>query len=92
MHVMLLVLNLVALLHRENEALIQELSIPKEGNQPLSFNNKYPQGYLTQFRMIFWKFWVSYWRNSAYNGTRFIFATVMGVLMGSILYKVNQHK
>jgi hypothetical protein len=42
--------------------------------------------------MIFWKFWISYWRNSAYNGTRFIFAAIMGVLMGSILYKVNHHK
>lgn len=82
----------VLLMFRQNEQLIQELSIPKEGVQPLSFQNKYPQNYLTQFRMIFWKFWISYWRNSAYNGTRFIFAAIMGVLMGSILYKVNHHK
>lgn len=42
--------------------------------------------------MIFWKFWISYWRNAAYNGTRFIFAAIMGLLVGSILYKVNHHK
>lgn len=72
--------------------MIQQLSIPKEGQAPLSFKDKYPQPYLVQFRMIFWKFWISYWRNVAYNGTRFIFACVMGLLVGSILYKVAHHK
>ena len=80
------------MLCRQNEQLIQELSIPKADSKPLEFQNKYPQPYLTQFRMIFWKFWVSYWRNVPYNGTRFIFAAVMGLLMGSILYKVNHNK
>ena len=75
-----------------NEELIQELSIPKEGVQPLSFQHKYPQSYFMQFRMIFWKFWISYWRNASYNGTRFIFAAVMGILVGSVLYKVNHNK
>jgi hypothetical protein len=37
------------------------------------------------------RFWQSYWRNVPYNGTRFIFATVLALLFGSILFNVD-HK
>ena len=40
---------------RENERLIQELSIPAPGSQPLHFETRYPQPPLSQFRLIFWK-------------------------------------
>ena len=40
---------------RENEQLIQELSIPAPGSQPLHFETRYPQSALSQFRLIFWK-------------------------------------
>ena len=46
---------------RRNEELIKKLQVPAEGSQPLQFSSKYPQGYLTQFYMVFWKFWQSYW-------------------------------
>ncbi len=40
---------------RQNEALIEELSIPPPGSQPLHFETKYAQNALSQFRLIFWK-------------------------------------
>ena len=40
---------------RDNERLIQELSIPAPGSQPLHFETRYPQSALSQFRLIFWK-------------------------------------
>ena len=40
---------------RENERLIQELSIPAPGSQPLHFETRYPQSALSQFKLIFWK-------------------------------------
>ena len=129
-------------LFQENERLIERLSVPPPGAQPLHFAHKHAQGVFTQFSMIFWKcasthalfpvpfcfpacsqrlqqhqaaarkgslvllvgctlgskglsctgaclrFWQSYWRNVPYNGTRFIFATVLALLFGSILWDV----
>ena len=40
---------------RENERLVQELSIPAPGSQPLHFETRYPQSALSQFKLIFWK-------------------------------------
>lgn len=77
---------------RRNEKLIEELSVPPEGSAPLHFATKYPQPYIAQFRMIFWKFWRSYWQDPAYNGTRFVFATVLALLVGSILWNVGGNK
>ena len=79
-------------MRRENEALIEKLSVPPEGQEPLHFKKAYPQGYLVQFRLIFWKFWMSYWRNPSYNGTRFIFAAGLALLIGTILWKVGHKK
>ncbi|BDA40539.1 Pleiotropic drug resistance protein 1 [Coccomyxa sp. Obi] len=79
-------------LYKQNEALIEELSIPPPGSQPLHFETKYAQNALSQFRLIFWKFWQSYLRDVPYNGTRFIFATVLAVLFGLILLNVNHKK
>ena len=63
--------------------------MPPEGQKPLHFATKFPQTYVTQFQMIFWKFWMSYWRNPQYNATRFLFAGVLAFLVGSILWKVG---
>ena len=72
--------------------MIAKLSVPPEGKEPLAFNTFFAQSYLTQFRLIFWKFWMSYWRNPTYNGTRFIFAFGLGFLLGTILWDVGHNK
>ncbi|KAK9916362.1 hypothetical protein WJX75_001804 [Coccomyxa subellipsoidea] len=79
-------------LYKQNEALIEELSIPPPGHEPLHFETKYAQNALSQFRLIFWKFWQSYLRDVPYNGTRFVFAGVLAVLFGLILLNVNHKK
>ncbi len=40
---------------RENERLVQELSIPAPNSKDLHFETRYPQSALSQFRLIFWK-------------------------------------
>ena len=84
--------NAVSRLCRRNEELIEKLSVPPEGQEPLHFTTKFPQNYGTQFKMIFWKFWMSYWRNPQYNATRFLFAGVLAFIIGTILWKVGHRK
>lgn len=79
-------------LNKRNEALIERLNVPAKDAEPLKFTQRYPQSMPTQFKMVLWKFNQSYWRNPAYNATRFIFACVMGLLMGSILWMVGNNK
>lgn len=38
--------------------------MPPKDAQPLHFDTEYPQGYFSQFRQCFWKFWLSYWRDA----------------------------
>lgn len=40
---------------RKNDALVQELSVPEEGSEPLHFISKYPQNYFSQFTKCLWK-------------------------------------
>lgn len=79
-------------LYQKNEQLIERLSVPEEDSEPLHFSSEYSRGYWTQFTNCLWKFERSYWRNAPYNATRFIFATVLALIVGSILYKVGQTK
>ncbi|KAK9836331.1 hypothetical protein WJX81_006307 [Elliptochloris bilobata] len=79
-------------LHQRNEALIDRLSEPPKGAKPLEFRTHFPQPATRQFAMVFWKFWQSYLRNVPYNGTRFVFATVLALLFGSILWGVGQQR
>jgi len=84
--------KIVIVPRRRNEELIEKLSVPPEGQEPLHFTTKFPQNYATQFKMIFWKFWMSYWRNPQYNATRFLFAGVLAFIIGTILWKVGHRK
>ena len=77
---------------RRNEELLERLAVPTEGHEPLQFETKFAQNYSVQFKLIFWKFWMSYWRNPQYNATRFLFAGVLAFLLGSILWKVGHKK
>ncbi len=45
----------VCCLPRKNEALIERLTVPAEGSEPLHFDSEYSQGYLSQFTMCLWK-------------------------------------
>lgn len=77
---------------RQIEDLIAKLSVPPEDKPALAFDSFFPRNYLDQFKLIFWKFWMSYWRNPTYNGTRFIFAGGLAILIGTILWDVGSQK
>lgn len=83
---------MILLYLRVIEDMIAKLSVAPEGKEPLAFKTVFAQSYLTQFRLILWKFWMSYWRNPTYNGTRFVFAVGLALLIGTILWKVGHKK
>ena len=69
--------------------LIEKLGIPEEGKTPLAFTTRFPQSYWAQFRLITHRNFVSYYRNSSYNCTRFIFGLILGFLFGSSLWNIG---
>jgi energy-coupling factor transporter ATP-binding protein EcfA2 len=69
---------------RRNAELVQELSQPPSGSQPLNFRHPFASSGWTQFSVLMSRWLKSYWRNPAYNATRFAFCVVLGVLLGTI--------
>jgi len=69
--------------------LIEKLGIPEEGKTPLRFTTRFPQSYLAQYKLITHRNFVSYYRNSSYNCTRFIFGLILGFLFGSTLWNIG---
>lgn len=78
-------------MRRDGAERIKQLSQPPEGKTPLQFPSRYPQSYLSQYRIVTHRHFVSYFRNTSYNCTRFVFGIVLGLLFGSTLWNVG-HK
>ncbi|KAG9455141.1 hypothetical protein H6P81_008045 [Aristolochia fimbriata] len=74
---------------REVEALIQELSVPPPGSQPLKFATQYSQNSLTQFKICLWKQNLVYWRSPLYNVVRLFFTTLSAVILGTIFWDIG---
>ncbi|KAL9265410.1 Pleiotropic drug resistance protein 1-like protein [Drosera capensis] len=79
-------------LHRRTKALISELSLPAPGSQDLYFPTKYSQSFLTQCIACFWKQNWSYWRNTLYNAVRLLFTAFVGVVFGTIFWKMGSKR
>ncbi|KAK3226772.1 hypothetical protein Dsin_006634 [Dipteronia sinensis] len=77
-------------LYQRNQELIKELSTPAPGSKDLYFPTKYSQSFLTQCNACFWKQQRSYWRNSKYNGVRFVMTTCIAILFGLIFWNMGQ--
>ena len=77
---------------RDNLALIEKLSVPEEGKSPLQFAARFPQSHLAQYRIITHRNFISYWRNTSYNCTRFAFGILLGILFGSALWDIGQKR
>lgn len=69
--------------------MIKHESQAQPGAQPLSFDNQYAQSQWSQYVQLLRRLNTTYWRNVPYNGTRFIFATVIALLMGCILWNIG---
>ncbi len=80
------------MLYSATERRIEALSAVPEGAEDLHFDHKYPQGQWAQFALLLERNFTSYWRDPAYNGTRFIFALVMALLFGTILWQIGDDR
>ncbi|KAH9622500.1 hypothetical protein KSS87_017391 [Heliosperma pusillum] len=79
-------------LYRRNKATIQQHSVPAPGSKDLYFPTQYSQPVLTQFMACLWKQHCSYWRNTMYTAMRLFFAIFVGVMFGSIFWKLGSKR
>ncbi|KAK1311612.1 ABC transporter G family member 31 [Acorus calamus] len=75
--------------YREVEDLIQRLSVPAAGTEPLKFESKFSQDTLTQFKLCLWKQNLVYWRSPHYNVVRLFFTTISALILGSVFWNVG---
>eukprot|EP00850_Spirogloea_muscicola_P013086 SM000087S23368 [mRNA] locus=s87:336767:345436:+ [translate_table: standard] len=73
-------------LSKQNERMIEELSVPPEGFQKLSFPSVYAQGFLGQCHATLLKQHWTYWRSPHYNAVRFFFTLVVALIFGTIFW------
>ncbi|XP_058109104.1 ABC transporter G family member 31-like [Magnolia sinica] len=78
--------------YREVEALIQQLSVPAAGSEPLKFDSKYSQNSLTQFKACLWKQNLVYWRSPEYNVMRLLLTTISALILGLVFWKVGSKR
>ncbi|CAJ2632858.1 unnamed protein product [Trifolium pratense] len=76
-------------LYRRNKDLISELSIPAPDSENLHYPSKYSRSLFTQCKACLWKQHWSYWRNSRYNGLRFLFTTVASTFLGCMFFGIG---
>ncbi|XP_010262843.1 PREDICTED: ABC transporter G family member 31-like [Nelumbo nucifera] len=78
--------------YREVEALIEHLSIPAIGSEPLKFSSTYSQDSITQFRICFWKQFLVYWRSPQYNVVRLFFTIMCAFIIGSVFWNIGSKR
>ncbi|KAK3123186.1 hypothetical protein QOZ80_8AG0625730 [Eleusine coracana subsp. coracana] len=77
-------------LYQRNKALIKELSQPAQGSCDLHFPRKYSRSPFTQCMACLWKQNQSYWRNPPYNTVRFVFTTIIALLLGTVFWDLGR--
>ncbi|KAL9233903.1 hypothetical protein vseg_008838 [Gypsophila vaccaria] len=76
-------------LYRRNQEAIQRHSVPAPGSKDLYFPTRYSRSLRTQFIACLWKQHCSYWRNTMYTAMRLFFALFVGVMFGSIFWRLG---
>ncbi|GMH11879.1 hypothetical protein Nepgr_013720 [Nepenthes gracilis] len=79
-------------LQRRTKALINEVSVPAPGSKDLHFTTKYSQPFLTQCMACLWKQHWSYWRNTLYNAIRILFTAFVGIVFGTIFWRMGSRR
>lgn len=82
-----LMVTLICLCGRRNQALIRALSTPLPDSEDLYFPSKYPQTFWQQCMACLWKQYRSYWCNPFYNAVRFFFTACLGLMLGTIFWR-----
>ena len=77
---------------RDNLDLIDRLGQPGPNKHPLVFATRFSQTYFSQYCLLTQRNFTSYYRNSGYNCTRFIFGIILGLLFGSALWGIGQKR
>ncbi|KAL5225223.1 hypothetical protein ABZP36_011862 [Zizania latifolia] len=72
--------------------LIEELSIPASGTEPLKFSSEFSQNHLTQFTVCLRKQSLVYWRSPEYNVVRLFFTAIGALIFGSIFWNVGMKR
>ncbi|EIE26053.1 ATP-binding cassette transporter [Coccomyxa subellipsoidea C-169] len=74
------------------EDMVEELSQPKPGTQPLAFDSEHAQPLLNQYLIILKKNTIAYWRYPSYNAVRFTFTAIFAVLMGAAFWQAGANR
>ncbi|CAL9782849.1 unnamed protein product [Musa acuminata subsp. burmannicoides] len=77
---------------REVEALIQELSTPAAGTEPLRFFSVFPQDKLTQFKVCCKKQFLVYWRSPRYSVVRMFFTAITALIFGTVFWNAGSKR
>ncbi|KAH7438824.1 hypothetical protein KP509_04G032700 [Ceratopteris richardii] len=75
--------------YKNYAALIEQLSVPANGQKDLEFSTTYSQTLWKQLRACLWKQQITYWRSPEYNAVRFFFTFVCAVLFGTIFFNLG---
>ncbi|MCO5589337.1 hypothetical protein L7F22_043303 [Adiantum nelumboides] len=76
-------------LSRQNTAMVRRLSFPDSESQDLYFPTKYYQSFWGQFKILFWKQHLIYWRSPGYNLVRFSFTLMAALLFGTLFWQLG---
>ncbi|KAL2898951.1 ABC transporter G family member 31 [Bienertia sinuspersici] len=77
---------------REVETLIEQMSVPLPGSEPLHFDTTFSQNIVSQFWLCLQKQFLVYWRSPQYNAVRFLFTTFCALVLGSIFWDVGSNR
>ena len=72
--------------------MIQRESQPAPGSEPIRFDQQYAQSTWKQYLLLLKRISTTYWRNVPYNGARFVFAGVIALLLGCILWNIGTRR
>uniref|UniRef100_A0ACD5VXW8 Uncharacterized protein n=1 Tax=Avena sativa TaxID=4498 RepID=A0ACD5VXW8_AVESA len=79
-------------LYQRNQSVIREISKAPAGSKDLYFLTRYSQSFVTQCMACLWKQNLSYWRNPQYTVVRFFFSLVVGLMFGTIFWRLGGNK
>ncbi|CAI8614412.1 unnamed protein product [Vicia faba] len=76
-------------IYRRNKAVIKELSTAAPGSTDLYFRSQYSRSFFTQCMTCLWKQHRSYWCNPIYSAIRFLYSTILAVLLGTMFWNLG---
>eukprot|EP00271_Cylindrocystis_brebissonii_P020897 TRINITY_DN71_c0_g1_i2.p1 TRINITY_DN71_c0_g1~~TRINITY_DN71_c0_g1_i2.p1 ORF type:complete len:1380 (-),score=255.02 TRINITY_DN71_c0_g1_i2:202-4341(-) len=74
-------------LHKRTKQVIADACIRPEGAVDLSFTSVYSRTTMAQFQMCCWKWSRIYWRSPEYGLVKWLYAFVVGFIVGSVYWK-----